>query len=455
MAVLGGGSGVWFWRRSVAAESARRTAEQERDNWRQQHETAQLMREQATQQAVQMSERHDAEQKIARQLRTENEQLRAHKENNAARIAALETELNNAQTQAADKITLLQKAQKNMNEEFEKTRQAMGEEFKNLSQNILEEKSKKFDEDSQKLLTPLHKNIQEFRQRIDAIHTEETKERATLKSEIANLQKNAAQVGRDADNLARALKGDSKTQGDWGEIVLETLLEKSGLREGQEYQTQKTVHGDDGKVQKPDVIILLPDNKQLIVDSKVSLRAYYDYVNSEEEEVQKNALVNHVAAIKNHVVGLSDKHYAAAKNINSPDFVFMFMPVESGFFAALKAAPDLFSYAYDKKIVLCAPTTIMATLRTIAHIWRIDAQNKNAEEIARQGGNLYDKFSVFLESMEEIDKSLIKAKNVYDKANNQLRTGSGNLLDRMNKLHQLGINSKKPKIAAVNNEPET
>lgn len=424
----------------------RKTAESKQDEWRSKHDVAQTESARAV---VLADEKHEA---VVR-LREENEALREEKNQNATIIGQLKAELKGAQQHAAEKIKILEEAQQKMSLEFEKARKLMGDEFKILSQSILEEKSKKLGEDSEKLLAPLRQNIKEFKQRIDVVHNEDEVARSSLRQQIKDLQGNAAEYGRSADNLARALKGDSKAQGGWGEITLANLLEKSGLREGEEYETQKKTHGEEGNVLRPDVIINLPDGKHLIVDSKVSLRDYHDSTNAEGDE-QEAAAARHVQAVKNHVKGLSSKHYHQAKNINSPDFVFMFMPVEPAFFAALKASPSLFSETYDKNIILCAPTTLMAILRTVEHVWKLERQNKNAEDIARRGGLLCDKLSSFLEDMNDVGKALSKAKGSFDAASSKLNTGRGNLIGQAKKLREMGIKGKKelPELGNLPNE---
>ena len=299
--------------------------------------------------------------------------------------------------------------------------------------------------------------MEKFRNRADEIHTEDAKDRSALKQQIENLRDNAAQYGKSADNLARALKGDSKTQGDWGEITLANLLEKSGLRKDEEYDAQKAMQDEDGNWLRPDVVVKLPgggdsETRHLILDSKVSLRDYHDSVSAENgSDAEKTALARHLAAVKTHVAELSARHYPRLKKINAPDFVFMFMPVETAFFAAMRADANLFSYAYDKKIILCAPTTLMAVLRTVEHIWRLERQNRNAEEIARQAGNLYDKFCGFKASLDEVGKSLAKADEAYQKADKQLHSGDGNLVGRANKLLDMGVKSKKPRLPESDN----
>ena len=433
----------FFWRIAKNGSAHYAQIKDECDKWQQKHDNMQKECGTAKIASTKMIERAEVAQKNAEKLQADNVQLQRKTMHDAARIAELETKLQNAQMQANEKIKLLEAAQKNMNAEFEKTGQNMADKFNNLSQKILEEKSKTFSKDSKELLAPLQKDITTFSARINEIHSKETAARASLKTEVENLQKNAAQVGKDANNLALALKGDNKMQGNWGEMVLATLLEKSGLREGHEYETQQATRNEEGKLLRPDVIINLPDEKKLIVDSKVSLQAYNDYVNSDDMEQEQKALERHVRSVKSHVINLSSKHYADSKNVNAPDFVFMFMPIEPSFFVALNRDPNLFSFAYEKQIILCAPTTIMATLRTVARIWQIDKQNRNAEEIAKRGGALYDKFVGFIDSMGEIDTALGKARNAYDTAYKQLRTGKGNVFGQMDKLRALGINPKK------------
>ena len=412
----------FLWRKNFAAHNDRR------NEWRDKFEQAQ------TAEAVEAT-RAEAEQKAAALLRQENEKLAAQVNHDAARIAELKTKLDSVHTRVAEEKAFVEQARKNMRAEFQ-----------NLAQHILEDKGKKFSKDSAKLLSPLRDNLEQFRKRVDDVHAIDVRERAALKTEIKNLQNNAVQMSEDANNLVRALKGDSKTQGDWGEITLAVLLEKAGLREGEEYQTQQGVRDDQGNWLRPDVVINLPDKKHLIVDSKVSLRDYSDAVAADNEEARQVALKRHVQAVRNHVASLSSKHYARAQKLNAPDFVFMFMPIEPAFFAALGQDPQLFSDAYDKNIILCAPTTLMATLRTVERIWQLERQNRNAEEIAQRGGLLYDKFHGFMQDMENIKTALGKATGAYEAASAKLKTGSGNLIGQAQKLHDLGANAKKPKL---------
>ena len=419
--------GFMLWKKESAA---REKAESERDKLR--ADSEQLRRDEAAATA-----RANAAVQNESKLQDENNSLRERERNSAMRVSEMETKLKNA-----DKTV----------ETLTEVRDSMKEQFKNLSETVLEEKGAKFGAESKKILAPLKEDLEKFRAQVNAIHTKDAEDRSALKQQIENLQNNAAEYGKSADNLARALKGDSKTQGDWGEIMLANLLENSGLREGEEYETQKAGRGEDGEILRPDVVVNLPggtdgEARHLIIDSKASLRAYHDSVAAEANSVaEKESLARHLAAVRNHIAALSDKHYSRQKNLNAPDFVFMFMPVEAAFFAALRADKNLFSYAYDRHIILCAPTTLMAVLRTAEHIWRLERQNRNAEEIARQGGNLYDKFVLFKESLDEVGAALKKAGDSCDRAQKQLGEGSGNLIGRANKLLDLGVKAKKPRL---------
>ena len=373
----------------------------------------------------------EARQQIT-QLQEDNSTLRTDNTKHAAQRATLQNELTNAQANAEEKLAFVKQARDNMETEF-----------KNLAQMVLDEKSKKFDENSQKALEPLRDNLAQFRRRVDEIYGAEAKERASLKTEIENLHNNAAQIGRDAENLTRALKGDKKMQGDWGELTLARLLEESGLREGESYHTQQQTRTDEGNLQRPDVIIHLPENRHLIIDSKVSLVNYVDAVSSDDHAAYRAAIDRHVQAVRKHLSDLSARHYQRLPAINTPDFVFMFMPQEPAFYAALNADHSLFADAFKKKIILCSPTTLLAVLRTVERIWKLEKQNNNAEEIARQGASLYDKLCGFVEDMGKIEKSLQGARDAFDAAKGKLSDGRGNVLRQAEKLRDMGVNPKK------------
>ncbi|MGI9296862.1 MAG: DNA recombination protein RmuC [Gammaproteobacteria bacterium] len=425
-AAFAAASGFVLWKNESAA---RKKAETECAELRDKYETARRDGAAAVSRA-------EAGTQNAESLRAENESLRGDKTKSAARISELEAELRNARRGAEEKIALLENVRENMTAEF-----------RNLSQGILEEKGKKFGEEHAKLISPLREELKQFRERTESIRTEDAADRSALKQQIESLQSNAAEYGKSADNLARALKGDSRTQGDWGEVTLANLLENSGLREGEEYETQKTLRDEDGNLLRPDVVVKLPGGKHLIVDSKVSLRDYHDSVSAEKDSAaERDALSRHLAAVKKHVAGLSGKHYARLKGVDAPDFVFMFMAVEPAFFAALRADAHLFSEAFDKKIILCAPTTLMATLRTVERIWQLERQSRNAEEMVRQVENFYDKLVNFKESLDDIGAALERASASHRTAEKQLGSGSGNLIGRANKLIELGANPKKKKL---------
>jgi DNA recombination protein RmuC len=264
------------------------------------------------------------------------------------------------------------------------------------------------------------------------------------------------QVKSEANNLANALKGDTKKQGDWGEIILEKVLERSGLIKGQEYQTQFNTKNIDGSRIQPDAVVFLPDNKHIIIDSKVSLVAYNAYVNSEDENEKQKHLKEHINSVRNHVKQLSEKKYQTSSEFNTPDFVLLFMPIESAFSAAIQNDQDLFAYAWDLKIVIVSPTTLLATLRTIASIWKQERQTKNALEIAKQSGALYDKFVGFLEDLDKIGKSIDASKSAYEDALNKLKTGRGNLISRVINIQKLGAQTQKqiPEKFKLDNEDE-
>ena len=414
---------VVFWRKSET-------------DWRGKYDTVQQEKVEAREAMKEAETKETAIEKQWQQANTEMKQLREQSNTDSARIAELQETLEQERKQNNEKLSLLDDAKNQMSNQF-----------KNLAQEILDVKSQKFESDSQKLLTPLREEIENFRNRINDIHTKETSARASLKTQfetqMTELKQSNIKISDEANNLAHALKNDKKMQGDWGEIALEKLLEDSGLRKGEEYQSQESVRDENGNTVRPDVIIRLPDGKHLIVDSKVSLVAYSQYVVAEDKNPINNALAKHVEAIKTHVKTLSEKHYQNAQGINSPDFVFMFMPIEPAYFAALSADKKLFSDAYNKKIILVAPTTLMATLRTVERIWRLERQNKNAAEIANRAGKIHDKLCGFVGDLEKIGKELKNAQDAYTDATNKLYDGNGNLIGQAETLKALGADAKK------------
>lgn len=320
-------------------------------------------------------------------------------------------------------------------------------EFEQLSDKIFKQKQKEFQQQSKEglgdILTPFKEQLTGLQKKVEDVHLDEAKDRAGLKSQIAELHKLNQQITQEAHALSSALRGENKTQGNWGELILERVLESSGLREGHEYEREQSFKDDEQKRARPDVIINLPEQRHIIIDSKVSLNAYSDYVNSDDVEQKKQHLKAHVASVKQHIHGLADKSYQHLNGVNSPDFVFLFMPIEPAFMLAFEADESLFSQAFEKRIVVVTPTTLLATLRTVASIWSIEQRNKNTEELADQAGRIYDKLSVVVERMEKLGNQLNTAQNSYNEAYGSFKTGSGNLISRVDKFRKLGVQVKK------------
>jgi len=320
-------------------------------------------------------------------------------------------------------------------------------EFKNLANEILEEKTKKFTEQNkiklEEILNPLGEKIKAFEKRVEDTYDKESKQRFSLEKEIKNLAELNIKISEDAKNLTTALKSDTKKQGNWGELVLERVLESSGLVKGQEYIREFSTKTEQGDVYRPDVIVNLPDNKHIIIDSKVSLTAYTDFVNAELPEEKEKFLKLHLLSIRNHVKLLSEKNYQNLEAFDTPDYVLLFIPIESSFSAALQSDIDLFNFAWEKNVVIVSPTTLLATLRTVSSIWKHEKQEQNAKEIARQTGELYDKFVGFLEDMLDMGNKLDTTKKTYENSMNKLSSGKGNLIRRVEKIKELGIKSTK------------
>ena len=360
-------------------------------------------------------------------------------------VSRLETQLAEERSQNQEKIQLLENA-----------REKMSLEFKNLANEILEQKGRAFTDSNRQniesILKPLQEKIQQFEKKVDDTYDRESKERFSLAKEIRNLQDLNLRISEDAVNLTNALKGDTKTQGNWGEFVLERLLENSGLRKGSEYVIQKSLRTNEGGNRQPDVIIHLPDSKDVIVDSKVSLVAYERYYSEPDESKKNSALKEHIQSIRNHIRDLSKKDYQNLQAVRSLDFVIMFLPVESAFALAVQNDQSLFTEAFDKNIALVGPTTLMATLRTIQNIWRYEHQNKNALEIAKGAGAMYDKFVSFTEDLEDIGKRLDQTQVSYEQAHKKLVSGRGNLVTRVEKLKTLGARASKSLAGADTEE---
>jgi DNA recombination protein RmuC len=331
--------------------------------------------------------------------------------------------------------------------DMEQLQERFKTEFQNLANAILKQNTKEFSESSQKqmsdILNPLKEKIVDFEKKVEETYQKGKIDQTVLKEELKRLQELNKQLGEEAGNLTKALKSDSKKQGNWGEVVLERILERSGLIKDEEYFLQYTAEGENGKVYRPDVVIKLPEDKHLVIDSKVSLTAFQEYIAAEEDNKKEAALKQHILSIKNHIKELKDKNYDQLKGLNTPDFVLMFLPVEPAFAVAVQTELDLFNDAFEKGIIIVSPTTLLATLRTVASIWRHERQTQNALEIASQGASLYDKFVGFMEDLEKIGNNLNKAQESYNDAQKKLASGRGNLVRQVEKLKQLGIKTSK------------
>ncbi len=355
-----------------------------------------------------------------------------------------------------ENLQLLLDSQK---DEIVKIQEVAKTEFQNLANKILEEKSLKFTEQNQQnlknILNPLQEKITDFEKKVENTHKESIDYHAALRQQIIGLKDLNLQMSKETVNLTKALKGDSKTQGNWGELVLERVLEKSGLEKGREYEVQKSFTTEEGNRVLPDVIINLPDGKKMIVDSKVTLTAYEKYINEDDEEQKNSFLKEHVNSLKRHVEQLGNKNYHHLYEMESPDFVLLFIPIEPAFAIALNEDSQLYNKAFEKNIVIVTPSTLLATLRTIDSMWTNQKQQENAVEIARQAGALYDKFDGFVTDLVKIGKKMDEAKTEYEGAMNKLVDGKGNLITSVQKLKIMGAKAKKSLPEAIINRAKT
>ena len=300
-------------------------------------------------------------------------------------------------------------------------------------------------------LNPFKEKIERFEKKVDETHKENIRENQTLKEQISNLQKLNQSIGEEAKNLTRALKGEMKTQGNWGEMILERVLEMSGLKKGREYETQVSGKTEEGNRVQPDVIIKLPDNKNLIIDSKVSLNAHEKYTRAETDYEKELAIKEHLISVKKHIKELSDKNYQSLYNLNTLDFVLMFIPIEQAFLSAINNDESIYKTAFERNIVIVTPSTLLAVLKTISNIWRNEDQNQNAIEIAKQGGALYDKLAALVEDLIKVGSAMDQTKERFSSAMNKLYTGKGNLIGRAEKIKELGAKTSKVINAGITN----
>ena len=365
----------------------------------------------------------------------ETSELRSQKERLGIQISRYEAEMDNLQQKNTE-----QKA------EVEKLQEKFTKEFENLANKILDVKSEKFTkqnkENIENILNPLKEKIKTFEDKVEKSQKENISIHSSLKEQLLNLQSQNLKITQEAENLTKALKGDSKMQGNWGELVLERVLEKSGLEKDREYSVQQSFTREDGSRVLPDVIINLPDGKKMVVDSKVSLTAYERYINV-EEEFQEKYLKEHISSIKNHVDQLSSKKYEDLYEMESPDFVLMFVPIEPAFAIAINNDNSIYNKAFEQNIVIVTPSTLLATLRTIDSMWNNEKQQRNAIEIARQAGALYDKFEGFISDLTKVGKKMDEAKIEYKGAMNKLVEGRGNIITSIEKLKKMGAKAKK------------
>lgn len=381
------------------------------------------------------------------ELQNELNEERKQKLNVSSELSAAKKEIENLNSRLAEQL-----------KEYEEVQKKLTNDFKVIANQLLDEKSQKFTEQNKanldSILKPLGEKIKDFEKKVDEVYINETKDRATLKEQLKMLQELNQQMTKEASNLTNALKGQAKTQGNWGEMILEKILERSGLNRDKEYSVQESVTTEEGKRFQPDVIIKLPENKAIIIDSKVSLLAYEKFVNAEDENERGTALKEHIQSVRNHVKNLSGKNYQNLYGLKSLDFVLLFMPIESAFGAAVQNDNELFNEAFDRNIVLVSPSTLLATLRTIANIWRYEYQNKNALQIAEQGGKLYDKFVAFVEDLKDIGSRINATQTSYDKAFKKLTEGRANIISQAEKLKELGAKTSKSIDGTLLNEAE-
>jgi DNA recombination protein RmuC len=394
---------------------------------------------------LELSRRLSAIQALQPQIEASRQTLQAERDRlqkvaDSQQVSISELTTRSATLDSERKLLIQQlQTQKDHLDEMRKNTRA---EFQNLAQEILNAKSKDFNEQTEKsldaILKPLREKIVGFEKSVEEKFSTEGKERHALKSEIERLIGLNDRMSKEARALTDALKGDSKVAGDWGELVLEKILEASGLREGHEYSQQKSHENEDGERMRPDIVINLPEGKHVVIDSKVSLKAYELHRRSEEEAERGSALESHLASLRKHMDDLGDKHYSRLKGVRSPEFVFMFIPIEPAYIVAMQADPELSTRAWKQGVALVTATTLLTSLKTVASIWRLESQNRNAQEIASEGAKLYDKFVGFLEDFEKIGKTFETGQVQFSSAMGKLRSGSGNVFRKMELLRELG-----------------
>lgn len=396
-----------------------------------------------------------AQNKAQIQKIAEQQELNERQNSEIKDLQSDKNQLIGLKSQLAAQNESLQQLLDSQKEEIVKIQEEAKLQFENLANKILEEKTLKFTEQNQQnlknILNPLQEKITDFEKKVENTHKESIDYHAALRQQILGLKEMNLQMSKETLNLTKALKGDSKIQGNWGELVLERVLEKSGLEKGREYEIQKSFTTEEGNRVQPDVIINLPDGKKMIIDSKVSLTAYEKYINEEDDEQKSSFLKEHVNSLKKHVEQLGSKNYQHLYQMESPDFVLLFIPIEPAFAIALNEDTQLYNKAFERNIVIVTPSTLLATLRTIDSMWTNQKQQENAYEIARQAGALYDKFDGFVTDLVKIGKKMDEAKTEYEGAMNKLVDGKGNLITSVQKLKIMGAKAKKSLPDAILN----
>jgi len=380
-------------------------------------------------------------QQTAQGLEQELKNLTLRKHELDVKLATMEETRANMLSFHEEKILLL-----------EKNKEQLKLEFEHLANQIFEDKRRKFSLDSQEslgnILNPLKTQLEGFHKKIDDVYNNEGKERASLKTEIERLYLLNQKITEEAANLTDALKGNNKIQGAWGELQLDMILSQSGLQKGRDYLREHSIK-EDGKTQRPDFIINLPEGKHVVIDSKVSLKDYARYIAAQSDAEKESAIKAHVSSIRSHIRGLGDKAYHQLKGVDTPDFVLMFLPIESAFALAFQVDDQLFSDAFEQRVVVVTPTTLLATLRTIGNLWSIERQNQNARKLADHAGKVYDKFRILVENMEKLGDQLNTARTTYDNTWSSLKTGRGNLLSQAQKFVELGVRVKRELPSSV------
>jgi DNA recombination protein RmuC len=435
---------------NAVLEEKRRTLAQAADELRAQLMRSENQSHQHQVHAAELSAAHAACEsqviEIKRQLEKE-EAGSAHKE---ARLQAFQEKVAQFQSEVTELSTVLAEERKQADEKIallNEAREQLKGEFQNLAQKIFEEKSRKFTDQNRinmdQVVNPLREQLGEFKRRVEDVYDKEARDRRDLHAEINHLKELNQRISKEALNLTRALKGDSKARGNWGEVILERVLEASGLQKGREYDVQVSLKDTEGKRYQPDVVVRLPQGKDVIIDAKVSLKDYEAYYSAEDLQDKAYALKNHVEAMRTHLRALAGKSYEALEGVRTLDFVLMFVPIEAAFLAAVEKDRDLFNEAFEKNIMVVCPSTLLVTLRTIENIWRNEHQNRHALEIAKKAGGLYDKFVGFVEALEEVGQQLDRAKGAFQIAHDRLARGRGNLVQRTQELKTLGVKAGK------------